>query len=80
MLRREKIGRSVLTFGAVCDILMIISNWKESFHCRSTTADASSAKAIRTAGSNAEDRACGWQLSVALLVELKAQFYKLVTI
>ena len=39
-----------------------------------------SAEAIRTAGSNAED--CPKQLatSVALLIELKAQFYKLVTI
>ena len=39
-----------------------------------------SAEAIRTAGSDAEN--CLWQLatSVALLIELEAQFYKLVTI
>ena len=41
-----------------------------------------SAKAIRTAGSNAENLPFAGRLatSVALLVELKAQFYKLVTL
>ena len=38
------------------------------------------AKAIRTAGSNAENRSKRLATSVALLIELKAQFYKLVTI
>ena len=39
------------------------------------------AKAIRTAGSNAEDRLLRrLATSVALLVELKAQFYELVTL
>ena len=38
-----------------------------------------SAEAIRTAGSNAENRS-RLATSVALLIELKAQFYKLVTI
>ena len=40
----------------------------------------SPAKAIRTAGSNAENRNKRLATSVALLIELKAQFYKLVTI
>ena len=40
----------------------------------------SPAKAIRTAGSNAENREKRLATSVALLIELKAQFYKLVTI
>ena len=44
-----------------------------------TTADVQSAEAIRTAGSNAENRS-RLATSVALLIELKAQFYKLVTI
>ena len=38
------------------------------------------AKAIRTAGSNAENRGMRLATSVALLIELEAQFYKLVTI
>ena len=38
------------------------------------------AKAIRTAGSNAENREKRLATSVALLIELEAQFYKLVTI
>ena len=39
------------------------------------------AKAIRTAGSNAENHQPWWlATSVALLIELKAQFYKLVTL
>ena len=40
----------------------------------------SPAKAIRTAGSNAENRVTRLATSVALLIELEAQFYKLVTI
>lgn len=39
------------------------------------TADADRVEAIRTAGSTAER-----QLRVAILIELKAQFYKLVTL
>ena len=38
------------------------------------------AEAIRTAGSTAENRALRLATSVALLIELEAQFYKLVTI
>ena len=47
---------------------------------RYATAGAKPAKAIRTAGSNAENRLSRLATSVALLIELKAQFYKLVTI
>ena len=45
-----------------------------------TTAGALPAKAMRTAGSNAENRAVRLATLVALLIELEAQFYKLVTI
>ncbi len=57
------------------------SQLERVFPKQDTTADAMlSAKAIRTAGSNAEDRGKRLATSVALLIELKAQFYKLVTI
>lgn len=53
-------------------------NWKRVFPKQDipTADDFSSAKAIRTAGSNAEDRFQRLATSVALLIELKAQFYE----
>jgi len=53
-------------------------NWKEYFQSKVKRPLIISAEAIRTAGSNAE-AAYAVGNFVALLIELKAQFYKLVT-
>lgn len=55
-----------------------VSIGKSLSKARYATAGEKPAKAIRTAGSNAENRLSRLATSVALLIELKAQFYKLV--
>ena len=56
-----------------CDL-----NWNSVSEAGLNDRRCEPAKAIRTAGSNAENRPRRLATSVALLIELKAQFYKLV--
>ena len=62
-------------------VKIYLSQLERVFPKQDTTAKEKKffAKAIRTAGSNAENR-LRLATSVALLIELEAQFYKLVTI